>query len=246
MKYKISDFKNSMPEWKRKKDPFIGKIFYRPLSRPVSCVLANLGIQANTVSFISLLIGMAGCAFYMFNNHNCHIIGAIVILIWAVFDCVDGDIARTVRKQYFGEFADAVSCYFLLSFMNMAFAMSVYYEGGFFFPKQSALVFFFAGIASIADPLMRLVYHQFQQSLSEIPAEKDNNSLPQNGGKLWKILEIMSIGALLPFFIIAATLLKALDIIIIYHLVLNTSILLGVLMMSIVKVYKLNKLYHMK
>lgn len=131
--------------------------------------------------------------------------------------------------------------------MNLAFAMAVYHDGGLLFGKESALIFFFAGIASCADPLMRLIYHQFNKSLSEIPIEKgEDGDLPKNGGKWWKLLEILSIGAWLPFFIIIATILKALDIIIIYHLILNGLILCGTLLISIMKSYQLNNIYQKK
>lgn len=236
-KYKVSDFKNSMPEWKRKKDPLIGRFFYRPLSRPISCFLANCGVNANTVSFFSIFIGLLGCFFYILDNHISHILGAIIFIVWAIFDCIDGDIARTVKKQPFGEFADATSCYILLAFMNIAMAVAVYQDGGFAFGHGSVVILVLGGITSSLDPLKRLIYHRFKDE--EKKYVNCDNKQNGNTSKIIfirdYILETISIGALQPFIILFFTLVKYLDVIIILNLFINIIVFVYVLLSSIRK-----------
>ena len=50
MKYTAKYFKDGMPEWKRKKDPILSRLFYRKAAFSVAAVAANAGISANAVS----------------------------------------------------------------------------------------------------------------------------------------------------------------------------------------------------
>ena len=68
MMYSPKYFYENMPDWKKKKDPLLTRIFYRPLSFVVASFCAKLKIKANTISYFSAIIAIVGCVFFLFNN----------------------------------------------------------------------------------------------------------------------------------------------------------------------------------
>lgn len=108
MKYTMKYFKEDMPEWKRKKDPPLSRIFYRPAGFLLAAAFSNAGVSANTVSYISLVEGVLACGLFLPDHYVCRVAGAALVNLWLVLDCTDGCIARSVRAQPFGEFADGI------------------------------------------------------------------------------------------------------------------------------------------
>ena len=116
MKYTAKYFKESLPEWKRKKDSILGKLIYRPISFPISSFLSNRGVSANIISYSSIFIALMACTCFLLRGFVFHIVGTILVAFWIVMDCVDGNIARSVKKIAFGDFADGIGGYILLAF----------------------------------------------------------------------------------------------------------------------------------
>ena len=89
-KYTARYFKEDLPEWKRLKDPFTTRIFYRPLSFVMASIATRIGLSANTVSYISIFISIFACIFIAIpNNITLNIIGAILVLLGVIFNFVD-------------------------------------------------------------------------------------------------------------------------------------------------------------
>ena len=133
MHYTAKFFKDNMPEWKRKKDPILSRIFYRRVAFWLAARCANLEISANTISYFSAIIGIIACACFRPASWICHVIGAVLINFWLVLDCTDGNLARSVKSQPFGEFADGISSYILVGLMCSAIGITVFREGGVLF-----------------------------------------------------------------------------------------------------------------
>lgn len=223
MKYTAKYFKDSMPEWKRKKDPILSRIFYRKAAFGLAALCANLGIQANTVSYFSAIIAVLACACFLPNIYWLHIIGAILINCWLVLDCTDGNLARSVKSQSFGEFADGISSYILVGLMCTAMSITVFFEGGFIVPKEWPWIILFGALASSSDSLMRLVYQKYKNTERDmadkgiVKIEKDVRTDHSQVGSLRVRVEAeLGVGGLLPLAILFATIFKVLDLIVIY------------------------------
>jgi phosphatidylglycerophosphate synthase len=223
MKYTAKYFKDSMPEWKRKKDPTLSRIFYRRIAFGLAAILANLCISANAVSYFSAVIGIAACMFFLPSSWICHVMGAVLINIWLILDCTDGNLARSVKSQPFGEFADGISSYILVGLMCSALGVSVYKEGGAFFQPGNCWAIYIGALASSADTLMRLIYQKYKATEREmadkgiIKIEKDaRTDYSQVGSLRVRIEAELGIGGLLPSAILIASVFKVLDIIVIY------------------------------
>lgn len=214
---------DDMPEWKKKKDCAIARYFFRPISYYVAAWCANRGISANTVSYCSVFFAIAGCLCFALSGPFWHLAGAILFNIWYLLDCVDGNIARSIKKQPFGDFADAVSSYILVGFMGAAMGYAVYMDGGFFVKPGYALFILIGGWATTADTMMRLIYQKFKNSerilqdkgVLEVKYDKRADA---NATTSWlvRLEEWFGIGGYLSFVILLATIFNALDVIIIY------------------------------
>lgn len=222
-KYSSRFFKENLPEWKRQKDSFVLKHLIRPLSFYGASFCANRGIAANTVSYVSGIVALAACALFLPNSYACHIIGAVLINFWIFMDCIDGNLARCVRKQPFGIFADAISSYMLVGFMCTCMGVAVYFEGGAIVEAGCPWVILAGALASSSDTMMRLIYHKYEQAHQELikvgvmPDEVDAHTDIRNVGN-WKVRieHELGVDGFLPLFILGCTIFKAIDIVVIY------------------------------
>ena len=222
-KFTVKYFKDNLPEWKRQKDSFILKHFIRPLSFAGASVCAKCGIQANTVSYISCIVGLLACVLFLPISHASHIAGAIIINFWIFMDCIDGNLARCVKKQPFGPFADGISSYLLVGFMCTCIAFAVYFEGGYLFQAGNPWIILLGALASSSDTMMRLIYHKFEHSRQELiqmgvmPDIADQHTDIKNVGD-WKtrIEHELGLDGILPLFILVCTIFQVLDIVVLY------------------------------
>ena len=130
MKYTVHFFRDNLPSWKRRKDSLPIKIFYRPISFYTASFCANHGISANTVSVFSTFVGILACSMFLFGRWEFNIIGALLISFWGLLYCTDGNLARCVKAQPFGEFVDAESSYTFVAFLGVCIGMSVFLQKG--------------------------------------------------------------------------------------------------------------------
>ena len=247
MKYTAKYFRDNLPSWKNKKDPLIAQWVYRPISFYFSAFCANRNISANAVSYFSISIAIIACALFYFPTVSYHIWGAIFVNIWLLFDCIDGNIARGVKKQPFGEFADATSSYILIAFLYTAMGYAVYADGGILFDKGNSWVIVCGAIASTTDMLMRLIHHKYlegerklmEQTGYKVVTENINDEKDQS--IKGRIKEVMRIGGYLPVAILFATIWNFLDIIVLYCLFLSMGLFLVFTTKTIIKAIKITK-----
>lgn len=224
MKYSYKYFKNGLPEWKRRKDPLIAQIFYRRVSFAIAAICANLGIGANAVSYFSAFIAIIACSLFVVNNSTANLWGAILVNIWLILDCVDGNLARSYKKQIFGEFADGISSYILVALMCTAISIPVYFNGGIFIQAGNPFIIVLGALASTSDTLMRLIYQKYKMSEYELIEQgrlppkppKDNASPREKFSLVKRIEEELGVGGILPLILLVATLYNALDIVVLY------------------------------
>ena len=88
-------------------DGFFSTFVLRKISRQLTGILVETPIKPNTVTVISLLIGLG--AAYISGAGN-YLIGGLLLLLSLILDCVDGEIAR-YKKEFstLGAWLDALS-----------------------------------------------------------------------------------------------------------------------------------------
>ncbi len=222
-RYTFRLMKNSMPAWKRKKDPVLTKIFYRPVSFAFASFCANHGISANTISYVSALVAIIGSLLFIPNYYYSHVTGAILFNIWIIMDCIDGNLARCVRKQPFGEFADSMSSYILVGTMGAPMGVAAFYDGGLLLGKGCYWLILLGAFASSSDSLMRLIYQKYKNierkmaDMGVLEIEYDlRNDNNQVGSFRVRVENELGIGGILPFAILLGTIFRALDVVILF------------------------------
>ena len=223
MSYDSKHFRDVYPAWAWKKCSFCVRHFYRPLSFPTAAVLANMGISANAVSYASAIVAIFGSGLFLINNYVAHILGAILINVWLLMDCVDGNLARGVRKQPFGGFADAMSSYLLVGLMCTTMGVAAYFEGGVLLSAGTPWIIVMGALASNSDSLMRLIYQKYKSVEREmadeglISVENDVIKDPEQGTNIIVRIEFeFGVGGILPLFILLGAIFQALDLVVLY------------------------------
>lgn len=210
--YSFKQIVDSLPKKKNSKSSLWVKIVVRKLSFIFTYLFINLGCSAWMASIISIIVAVAGTVCLCIDSIVCRIIGVILVELWLVLDCVDGNIAR-VRKtsSEMGEFIDALSGYYVTGFVYLAIGVSAYYTTRF---SNYALAFLIlGGISTVAGLLARIIHQKYTYTL--LILERDNNkkeTLPEeeviNKKSLQYIRsrmdkEINISGLFMPFLIIA-------------------------------------------
>ena len=222
MRYTAKYFKDNMPDWKKKKDPPLSRIFYRKVAFHWASIAANRGIDANTVSYFSMYIGIIACLLFLLNKPAA-IVGAILINVWLILDCTDGNLARSVKSQPFGEFADGISSYVVVGLMCTTMGFFVFQHGGVLFLKGNPWVLLLGAIASSSDTLMRLIYQKYKNTErdmvekggGEIEYDSRTDHSKVNSLRV-RIESDLGLGGYLPIMVLLATIFNALDIVVLY------------------------------
>ncbi len=247
-KYSIKYFKDGYPDWKRKRDSILVRYLFRPISFITASIAANLGISANQVSFLSMIVAVVASSLYLFNNHICHIIGATLVIIWMVMDCTDGNLARSVKKQSYGDFADGISSYVLINILFICLGMSTYFSGGLLVESNCVWIVLAGALAASFDSLTRLIFQKFVNNENQL--EKEGKILPEEKSNAYKQKGIRAIhrrftrevglnGLFLPAIMIC-TIFNWLDVFILFYLLVFGTSFLGTLYTLIKKVLKFN------
>jgi phosphatidylglycerophosphate synthase len=68
-----------------------------PIAVPVTKLLAKMRVSPNTVTWISLLFGLAVGVAFSFGTRTWFIVGGVLFYVSFMFDCVDGKLARALQ-----------------------------------------------------------------------------------------------------------------------------------------------------
>lgn len=91
-------------------DGYVDRHFNRRISGVFTRLFLKLGISANTITFISMAIGLIAAAFVAKGGYAAGIIGALLLQLSAIVDCCDGEVARlTFTESSFGEQLDLMA-----------------------------------------------------------------------------------------------------------------------------------------
>ena len=110
----INDIRSTFPEEKRtfERNNLFGYFVLRRISFYLTWLFIRLGVSANEVTGISILIGCFGCILLAFGSYSGMIAGALILNIWALLEFVDGNVARaTDSSSNYGAFVDDLNAY---------------------------------------------------------------------------------------------------------------------------------------
>lgn len=218
MRYTAKYFRDNLPEWKRKRDPLTVRFLYRPISFHTASFCANRKIGANKVSNFSTIVAIIACILIGIPIFTSGVIGGILMNFWITLDCTDGNLARQVKKEVYGEFLDAMSSYILAGFFFVAVGFRVLMMGE-LFPQYGAIFFLLGALTSSFENLMSLLYQKY---LNVSYGYGKNDKIAYDGSnsntlmKLRTVLDMnMSVGGIIPITVLLCCIFNVCEIIIV-------------------------------
>ena len=83
--------------------------FTERVSYPFALLFNKMGMHPNFVTILNGLFGIAGAVLFIFNNLICTIVGIFLVIMCAILDCADGQVARMSHKgSLFGRTLDGL------------------------------------------------------------------------------------------------------------------------------------------
>lgn len=168
MQYSPKFFKDTMPKWKKKKDPIIARFIHRPISFVFSSIFVEMGLTPNQVSFISLIIAFITVFLFASTSTVVLIIAFIFLNLWSITDSADGNMARSLGGKPYGDFIDATSSYFLYGMMFLPLGYSVFKTGGLFISVGTPEIIVLGALAGSMDTMTRLFFQKMKNNAYEI------------------------------------------------------------------------------
>ncbi|MEA3323713.1 MAG: CDP-alcohol phosphatidyltransferase family protein [Euryarchaeota archaeon] len=90
----IKELKKICQNSKAETMDWYSKIFYRNISVYLTKLLLHTSITANHVTLFTIVLGLAAGILFSFGTYSYILAGALLLQLWLIFDCVDGEIAR--------------------------------------------------------------------------------------------------------------------------------------------------------
>ena len=231
---KLIDIKNNYSFIKKEQDRKDIWLYYviRKISFFFTWLFLKFNISANQTTYIAVVIGTMGCGLLAFGDYGFRIIGALLISLWIILDCVDGNIARiTKTESNYGEFIDALSGYIMNVFLFLSVGISAYLHPDSYFNQFSGQnILVILGIwTSLSVIFPRLIYHKFRNIFSQ--AANDRIRFKECSKRFFSSLErishnIVSFSGFLTPLLLLATVFELLSIFIIFYALINTCILI--------------------
>lgn len=231
MRVTFSEITASLPKTKNSKSSWWVKLWVRKASFFFTYLCMNLGLSSNMVSYLSVLTSVAAFICLCVPAKGAQIAGVVLINLWLVLDCVDGNIARCMKqKKKYGEFIDAMSGYVTVGFIYIGIGAAVYQSGGLFVQPGNMLALILGAVASVSDILARLIYLNFcsveipEGKNAEKAKQEDKHTLNYLRKRVGKELGIS--GMFMPAMIIAV-IWNCFDIVLAFYLAFNLFALLS-------------------
>jgi phosphatidylglycerophosphate synthase len=156
-RYSLREIRVSLPPEKVKQDGLWTRFVLRPVSFPVTWAALRLGFSACAVSYLSAVLSVAGGILFSFPGYWIPAAGALLLNVFSVLDCVDGNIARVRGKAGpWGSWADAITGFIAYTAVFFSSGVYLYLRSG-WHP-----VLFAAGLTSSANLLARVAYQMYK------------------------------------------------------------------------------------
>lgn len=243
MKYSFNFIIDSLPVKKNSNSSWWVKLWVRKASFLFTYLFINMGFSPNGVSVLSIFFVLASCICYGISTPFSIWSAVIMINLWLVLDCVDGNIARCRKvKTYYGEFVDDIGGYYTVAFIYIALGLCVYNIGGLLLNVANKWVLVAGGVACICDILARLInkdYENFSRNrpdyIKQTYLTESKKSLSYYRRSVGKELGVS--GAFMPATILCA-MFNAYDIMVFFYLIFNGFALIST---SVLYIYKADK-----
>ncbi|RJO60143.1 CDP-alcohol phosphatidyltransferase family protein [candidate division WS5 bacterium] len=208
---KISDHKPTLSQirdahdWKREYEKYlpVSRFLFRPAGFVATWVCIRSGLTSEAVSWLSGLVALGGFLCLLSASVELLPIGIGLLLLFNLFDCVDGSIARVMKTENpYGRFLDALMSWTDMGFWavvgimiyqhpQLAFWQNPFGKGTVVWLAAGALASFFYIYAAYVEYIFDSLLREYWNKLSGIPkSEAHENNVAATGGFFTKIIRI--------------------------------------------------------
>ncbi len=185
--YSWGEIVRSLPKKKNSKSSLWVKGIIRKLSFPFTFLFINLGFSAWGASVLSIFVALAGCAALCVDSALWRAVGVVLVELWLVMDCVDGNIARVKKTSSpMGGCIDAFSGYFITAFVFFSVGVAACYSTR--FTEHAGLWVAMGGLSSAFGLLARLIHQKYTCCVLESQRREkngaDGENIENNGGNI--------------------------------------------------------------
>ena len=197
----FAEFKALLDEPKRRSDPIFCRLFLRPLSFPVGWLLYKVGVNANSISLLSILFAIVSSIYWIVGSAQYIFIASFLMLLVSLTDCIDGNLARARGETGpGGEWMDALSGYTVYALLPMS--LGIHLSAHSSYVDHTKLWLILGAVSTIANLFQRLVYQKFLSStmrqFSEIGIQKQGYYFARFSG------EMGLVGWMMPVLVLAS------------------------------------------
>ena len=115
---------------------YLDRIFFRPIGFLIAKLLSKTCTTPNTITIISIFIGVAVGPLFYFENFYYTLSGILCLIIANILDCVDGQLARlTDKKSNIGRILDGLAgdIWFAVIYISLALRLKNEFNTWLFF-----------------------------------------------------------------------------------------------------------------
>ena len=170
------NIREKFPQSKYQEDPIWLNHVGRPISFYITTFFVNAKWSANQVSFLVMGVLMASLLSFSLSNYLISILGAILLNIYILLDCVDGNIARITKTQgRYGGLLEAVNGYLIggTSYLAIGWA-AAHSSTSLPFTNFSVHYGLLGGLTCICNLLIRAINLKVQSVFPPIDTNKTN------------------------------------------------------------------------
>lgn len=221
---------------------FFAYFFARRLSPFFVSMFLNLKIKPNTITIYMIVTGIIGAILFAFNNIWFKFAGYLFLLLWLIFDCADGEVARITKVfSKFGKELDYIAHIVNHPIFNIAFFISLTQ-----LYKYNTI---FLSIVSIALISSNLVSRNLISIYTIFELKEKSKNIASNNRKLYRIIISYLIGVLTqyPNFVLIFPILYFIDVLIgtstsfMYFFIVTASSLFFTTRSTIKTIFKFSK-----
>ena len=160
------EYKNSLKM--AEVEEVIDLILYRPLAFLVVISVYSTKIRPDHLTLIAMVMGILGGFFYSIGSYMTCIAGAIFYLLFNIFDCSDGQLARIKKNgSAFGRLLDGVADY--IAAIAIFVGIAIGYSNK---PEQPSSMIFLIALAGISIIVQESLVDYFRTRFLDIVLER--------------------------------------------------------------------------
>lgn len=217
-----------MPETKRKEERYNLWVTaaVRPLSVLFTIPFIKTSITPIQITALSIVFSFLGFFYLGFGDSiQIRVVGWLMFFLWAVFDGVDGNLARCSNKcSQLGDLWDTTGGYAAMVMMHFASGIAAFYGPTEFFGAEKYWMIILGASSAILSIFPRLVFHKKKSYGEKFNDAKYFSDKKEFGLKQILAMNLVSPSGFLQVILLVCIILNRLSLFTIFYFIVNVMI----------------------